>query len=207
MGIYLSSGSKNILRVKDLTYSDSYWDDVRIDATATKLEGSKDPQFTKFQDNGSGSQGIFCYYFDADAEEEIYFNVQIPHNYKFGTDLHPHVHWAPSRGGTAGQVVSWGLEYSFKEIGDTFVNTSIIYGNAHTPADSSLVHYKHYLTEIDVISGSSIDTVSSMLCCRLFRNATGAGSSTDDFGYDAILLEFDLHYEIDTPGSRDEYVK
>lgn len=207
MGIYFSSGSKNILRVKDLTYSDTYWDDLRVAITSTKLGGSKDPQFAKFKDNGAGSQGVFTYWFDATAEEEVYFAVQIPHSYKYGTDLHPHVHWAPDRNGGAGEVVSWGLEYCFAEIGEVYGNSNILYGNTHVPADASLVGFKHYLTEIGTISGSSIDSVSSMIICRLFRNATGAGSSTDSFGYDTALLEFDIHFEIDSPGSKTEYAK
>lgn len=190
-----------------MNYSDTYWDDLRVATTSTKLEGTKDPDFAKFKDNGAGSQGVFTYWFDAATEEEVYFAVQIPHSYKYGTDLHPHVHWAPSTNGGAGEVVSWGLEYCFAEIGGTYGNSNIIYGNAHMPADASLVAFKHYLTEIDIISGSTIDSISSMIICRLFRNATGAGSSTDSFGNDAALLEFDIHFEIDSPGSKTEYAK
>lgn len=53
---------------------------------------------------------------------------------------------------------------------------------------------------------TGVNTVSSMLACRLFRDATGAGG-TDDLDNDAGVLEFDFHYEIDTMGSRSEYLK
>jgi len=46
-----------------------------------------------------------------------------------------------------------------------------------------------------------------MLICRLFRNTTGAGESTDTFDNSVRLLEFDAHIEIDTVGSREEYAK
>jgi hypothetical protein len=183
------------------------WDDLRIAATATNLGGSKDPGYAKFIDDVAGSsQGVFLFWFDAGTEEELYFEIQIPHAYKEGTTIMPHVHWVPKSGGSAGQVVSWGLEYAWKNIGGTFGDTTIIYGNAHTPADASLVASKHYLTPIGSgISGSSM-TLSSMLVCRLFRDATAAGA-TDSYTADAGLLEFDLHIQMDALGSRQETVK
>jgi len=182
------------------------WDDLRISITATKLAGAKDPGFTVFKTNGAGSQGVFLYWFDAAAEEELYFTVQLPHAYMEGTDLHPHVHFVPSVNGAAGQVVSWGLEYTWANLGDVFGNTNIIYANAHTPTDSVLTAGKHYLTEFAPIVGSG-KTISSMLACRVFRNATGAGGSTDSYGNDAGMLEIDFHMQKDSIGSYDEYTK
>lgn len=135
--------------------------------------------------------------------------MQIPHTWKVGTDLHPHVHWVPVSNGTAGQKVSWGLEYSFARIGDSFGNTTIIYGNTSVPNDSSLVADKHYLTNLPEIATEDDITyaVSSMLVGRLFRNTAGAGESEDDYGAAVRLFEFDIHIEIDTVGSREEYTK
>lgn len=187
-------------------YSDTYWDDLRVPITATKLGGTKDPDFSLFKNNGAASQGVFIYWFDDTTEEEVYFAAQIPHGYKYGTDLHPHVHWAPDSNGGAGEVVNWGLEYSIAEIGSGFGNTTIIYANAHTPADASLVASQHYVSEFSSISGTAIDSVSAMIAFRLFRDATGGGG-TDDYSHDAGVLEFDLHYQIDAPGSNNEYTK
>jgi hypothetical protein len=46
--------------------------------------------------------------------------------------------------------------------------------------------------------------LSSMLAIRLYRDPTDA---RDNFAFDAQLLEFDAHYEIDSFGSNLEYVK
>jgi hypothetical protein len=43
-------------------------------------------------------------------------------------------------------------------------------------------------------------TISSMLVCRIFRNATDA--TDDTYDDDAGLLEIDFHYEADMVGSR-----
>lgn len=180
------------------------WDDIRIAVTATTLGGSKNPAFTKIIDNGSSSQGVFTYVFSATQEQELYFAVQLPHSWKEGTDLDAHVHWFPSTNGTGSQKVSWGLEYDWANIGDELGNTSIVYGNV-THIDETLVAKKHYMTEIHDISGTGMK-ISSMLMCRVFRDATGVGA-TDDFGGTAALLEFDFHYQVDSRGSSQEYVK
>lgn len=187
-------------------YGNSYWDDIRVPITAVKTGGSKDPDFTKVLDNGSGSQGVFTYLFDKSTEEEIYFMVQLPHNYKYGTALHAHIHFMPVANGAVDAVVNWAIEYSWSEIGSTYGNTTIASGNSHVPADASLVADRHYLTEMAEISGAGIDSVSSMLICRAYRDATG-GLGTDDYDNDAALLEVDFHYEIDAAGSRQEYIK
>jgi hypothetical protein len=46
--------------------------------------------------------------------------------------------------------------------------------------------------------------VSSILICRLWRNS---GNSADTFQEDAGLLSLDFHFQIDTVGSRAQYVK
>lgn len=51
---------------------------------------------------------------------------------------------------------------------------------------------------------ASISGVSSMMVCRLYRSPT---VTEDTYSNDAGLLEFDLHYQIDSFGSRNEYIK
>ena len=159
-----------------------------------------------FRNNGAGSQGVFLWWFDKAAEEELYFAVQLPHSYKLGTDIHPHIHWVPKANGAAGKVVSWGLEYTIALQGVTFPNTLIISANAHLPADASLVASRHYYTEFGEINGAGITTLSAMIVGRIFRDATGA-LKTDDYDNDAGALEIDFHFEIDRPGSRSENLK
>jgi len=181
------------------------WDDMRIPVYSTKVGGSKEPGWGQLKDDGSGSQGVFTYLFDDSTEEELYFAVQMPHSWKFGTDISPHVHWTPTVNGGAGEVVSWGMEYTLSDIGGVYGNTSIIYTYETIPG-GDLVADTHYLSEFPHIDMSGIDSVSAMLICRVFRDATGAGG-TDDYGDDAALFEIDFHYQIDSLGSQLEYIK
>lgn len=57
-------------------------------------------------------------------------------------------------------------------------------------------------------SGSGLDgtgkKISSILICRIWRNSSNAADTYTD---DAGLLSLDFHYQIDTVGSRAQYVK
>jgi hypothetical protein len=189
-----------------VTYTDTYWDDLRVPLTTAKLAGAGNPGYAKFQDDGAGSTGINLYSFDDTVEEYLMFIAQLPHKYKLGTDIKAHVHWSPSAAGGADKVVAWGLEYEIQQIGGTYSGTTIIGGNTHTPADNPLVQDKHYLTPLGTISGVAITSVSACIIGRVFRDATGA-LNTDDFVGDAWGVEIDFHYEVDSPGSRQEYTK
>lgn len=189
-----------------LLYGDAtQWDDLKVPSIATKLGGSKDPTFSKIQDNGAGSQGVFAYLFNQTNEQELYFVVQMPHAWNIGSDIKAHVHWVPDGNGSEGQTVSWGLEYTWSNINATFGATTIIYANDTSSGDTTLLDNKHYLTALGTITGTG-KTLSSMLLCRVFRDATGA-LATDDYGNGAWLLEVDFHFEIDSLGSRQEYIK
>lgn len=84
--------------------NDTVWDDMRIPVLSTKIGTSKEPGFAQLLDDGAGSQGVFTYLFSDTIEEELYFMVQMPHSYKLGTAIHPHVHWAPVVNGGANEV-------------------------------------------------------------------------------------------------------
>ena len=196
----LSISSSGILT---LSGSATVFDDLLVPVTSTTKGGTKDPSFSVFKTNGSGSQGVFTYWFDSDSEEELYFTAQLPHSYKEGSNIYPHVHWVVKANGSDGQKVSWGLECNWANRGDIFGSTNILYANTSSP-NETLVADKQYLTPFSSISGTG-KTVSSMLTCRVFRNATGAGSSTDNYAADAGLLEIDFHYEKDKLGSDEEF--
>ena len=191
------------IEVDDLLYTDTYWDDLRVSGLSVTKQGGNDPDLAVFLTNGSGSRGVWLNWFDKTIEEEVFFNIQLPHAYKLGTDINAHVHWVPKA--TGSNFVSWGLEYTWQNLNFVFGNTTIISGNQTTGAVTSPIVSSHYKTLMGTISGSG-KTLSSMLVCRLFRDAAGA-LKTDNYDDDAGLLEIDFHYQIDRPGSREPFVK
>lgn len=198
---------------KTLELAETVWDDLRVPLTAGKLGLTNPPTWSQYRDNGAASIGVYAYAFSDQAvaanEEELWFQVQLPHNWKEGTDIKPHIHWGIKTAGAANEFVKWGLEYTWANIDGTIGATTIITSNASSAAtattsgDTTLVINKHYVTDIGTISGTG-KTISSMLLCRVFRNSSHAD---DDLAQDAYGFEVDLHHEIDTLGSRQTLVK
>ena len=182
------------------------WDDLRVEPTV-KSAGTNDPTYSKWLDNGSGSRGVSLYDFTdviTASQKEIYFTAQLPHAWK-GTVIYPHVHWIPGAAGSSQRPV-WGLEYTWADIGTVFGNTTIIYTNALVPNDTNLVQNKHYISNFSsgITPSTSQDGISSVLICRLFRYS---GDASDTFTGTCGLMYIDIHFEIDTLGSRSEYTK
>lgn len=117
----------------------------------------------------------------------------MPHSWKIGSELYPHVHWMPTTAGSG--YVCWFLEYSWASVNVTYSAPVTISGIQLTNNEQ----WKHKLCELPEINGSGISGVSSMLICRLYRQPT---STFDTYGDDAGFLEFDIHYQVDTHGSR-----
>lgn len=182
------------------------WNDLMVFPDATTKGGSNPPEWgTPFMKNAGGtSQGVYLWMFAPNQEEELYFTVQIPHDYKLGTDLFPHVHWTTATGTPSGSNVVWGLEYTLISVGGAFPNTVIIRtSTVITECNPPSGTRQHLISEFNAVSGTGLG-ISSILVCRLFR---AAGDAADTFPNDVGLLGFDVHYEQDTQGSRERWTK
>lgn len=186
----------------DIVYSPLYWEDIRIAGErARAVAGTSIPDFVVYKTNGAGSRGVFTYRFDHVTDEEVFFMEQLPHSYKLGTDLYAHAHWAPIDAGAG--TVRWCLEYTWAKLNGTFGNTQF----ACNSCTAGGVGDAHQLCSMGAISGVTNNDISSMLICRFFRDADASTGGTDTYGSDAVFLEFDFHFQIDSPGSRQELVK
>ena len=185
--------------------SSEVWDDLLVHPDATTKGGSKAPAWggksaNAFKNN-SGSQGVFLWMFSATQEQVVYFTVQMPHAYKVGSDLFPHVHWTSATGTPSGSNVVWGLEYTVVVIGGNFPSTTTLTSNSVVATPSGIG--QHNITPLGKINGAGIE-ISTILVCRLYR---APDDSRDTFGDEVGLLSMDFHYQIDALGSRTEYTK
>jgi len=149
-----------------------------------------------------GSRGVILKYFSPDNENELYFDVQMPHEWVLESDIRPHLHWVPNADALPGERCRWGLEFVWTNAGEVFGDTTLIYANDNVLSEDPIKN-KHYISEFGFIPGAG-KTLSSMLVCRIFRDATNIDDTFSDF---AGLLEVDFHYLIDMLGSREEFVK
>jgi hypothetical protein len=184
------------------------FDDIMVYPDATTRGGSNQPVWggsgaNYFKNNGSGSQGVFLWMFDKETEEELYFCTQIPHSYKIGTPLYPHVHWTTRSGTPSGTNVVWGLEYTVVAIGGSFGNTTILTANSLIPGITPSGTGQHLITPLGTIPSTGLG-ISTILVCRVFR---AAANGSDTFDNETGLLGIDFHFQKDTEGSRSEYSK
>lgn len=124
--------------------------------------------------------------------DELHGSLEILHDYKEGSDIVPHVHWAPSTADVGD--VKWQLEYMWINSGANFSGSTVISGT--TAAGG--VAWNERRTNLGTISGAG-KTIGSRFAFRLFRDAADAA---DTYDAGAVLFDIGVHYERDTLGSR-----
>lgn len=172
------------------------WDDLRFPATAINPPGAaSDPGV-------EATTG--CLLFDAASTELIYAMAQMPHHWKEGSTISPHVHWTKTT--SADGDVAWRIRYRIIGIGDVgpadWTDGGTVYTTVTGTPDNDTA-WEHLLTEFTDIELTG-QTLSS---CILFEVARIGGATEDTYGADARLLEFDVHYQVDSLGSEQEYIK
>ena len=179
------------------------FDDLRVVPGAFSFAGAADPSLIDWQPGGTGAT-FKVYAFR--KNDEVFASCQMPHSYKEGSDIYPHIHWTPHSRGTAedGASVGWKVDYSIANIGDAFpASTTLDLSDTVSGADD-----KHEIISSTAITGTGLK-ISHIIMLRIYRSDTGtddtwAGTTADQ---SPVLLEFDIHFEIDTAGSRTELVK
>lgn len=171
------------------------YDDLRFSASSINPPGStSDPDF----DTTNGG-----YLFDAASIELIFIEAQLPHSWREGSEILPHVHWQKTT--NASGNVLWRLEYKWAPIGEvmdsSFTTLDVFSTNSGT-ADTNTAD-KHLISSFAPIDCTG-KQISDMLLIRLSRQGSDA---LDTYGADARLLEFDIHYQVDSNGSSKPYIK
>lgn len=132
-----------------------------------------------------------------DTSEYIVFNVQMPHRWKEGSTIYPHVHFFQNQNVTP----TFKIDYRWVNIGvavpsfTTGYTMSTIVG-AQTWT-TGMLH--RIVGNTSGISGSG-KTMSSMLQIKLYRQ-------DNTYVGDCLVVSFDIYFEIDSLGSSSEYTK
>ena len=177
----------------------TFWDDLRFQIT-NLAPGGTPPDTIVFGPSGN----IRCFAFDGAATlEAVEGMVQFPHSWKAGTSVYPHVHWAPTTT-NLGNVV-WQLDYYWLNFGDVAGGAPTTIAASATPAQGSPMGtaWKHMINSFGAVSATN-KNISSILAFRLFRDPA---NGSDTYADDAALIAFDIHYEVDSFGSYQEYIK
>lgn len=140
----------------------------------------------------------FNYYMD-DAtvtinEDYFFISLQIPHNYKIGSDIYCHLHAYQKVSSNLSYTLQ--LNYSWYNINSLSNNFTVITKNftVNTPINNNTI------LDFGLINGSG-KSISSTFKAKITRKAG------DPNAQNLYLDFFDCHYEIDGLGSKQEYIK
>lgn len=170
-----------------VTLTESRWDDLRFPAQGLNPPGGvSDPS----RDTEDGTLR-----FSASSTELIAGIAQMPHSWKTGTEVRPHIHWAGTDD-SAGDVV-WRFEY--KVFGRDEVEPTSWTSTEVTVASTEA----HTISSFPAVSLTD-RAISTMILWRVSRIG---GDAADTYGEPAKLYEFDLHYLRTDLGSEEEFAK
>jgi hypothetical protein len=167
-----------------IEFTDTVWDDLRGPANGINPVGSPSPATPNTADGSlTFAKGNVC---------AVWF--QLPHKYKHGTDLHPHIHW--SKATSAAGLVNWQMKYKWANRAEVMPAYSVmIPGSDLVPCeDTANLHAMLGFGELD----GTDKTISSMIGLYIERVSSG-----DTYSGNANLYEVDIHFEIDTVGSKE----
>lgn len=146
-----------------------------------------------------GNANFYARNFVHTQADEVQFDIEIPHNWKKGGLLYPHVHFSPWITGSG--TSKFNLEYYWTNIDNSFPASTSAYSMTKTwGTDQQWYHL--VASGVTPMTSSGME-MSSILKCRLYRD----NSIDGNFPGKVTILYFDLHYEIDSLGSREEYNK
>jgi len=132
--------------------------------------------------------GIDGWQFSPTTMNELWINFHIDHDYKVGTALHFHVHWAPSTTNTG--TVRWGVEFMAAKghSRQAFPIPTTIY--IEQAASGTALMHQVAEHAAGVLSASF--EPDCVIMCRIFRDAT---HPNDTYTGQAWGIFGDIHYQ------------
>lgn len=208
--------TSNILEVKDSSSSNMFYieanGNVRFGSSATYFDdvmvpgfsvrgGAAAPDVGLFGGTSAGDGAIYTTLFDGTStREDVFFTLQLPHTYKHGSNISPHIHWTPTTtDASESGSVRWYITCMWTNINGTY---STIY-QSNVVSQAGQTGWVHKLSEFNDLVGTD-KTLSSIASCSLYRNPT---DPSDTYEHDVALLGIDFHVEMDSLGSDEEYTK
>lgn len=186
-----------------VAWDTAVWKDMlgRLNARNT---GATAPSFTAFR-GGAVDQYAFS------ANDEIQIEFHIPHDYKPGSDLYLHVHWAHNGTAISGNMV-W-TYYATYAKGHNQANFPAEVTGTLTYATTNIAttpQYRHRIDEVKLSaaspSGSQLDSDDIEVDGLILLNITATTIPTITGGTpnEPFLLMADLHYQASYIGTKNK---
>ena len=167
------------------------WDDLRFPASGLNPPGPVNAPVTNSQTGLLGFE---------DSKTNITAGIaQLPHSWVQGSEVRPHVHWVQPAAGN----VMWRLEYRLMPAyNGPFPSEWVTLTNANALGEYPGGDYVQ-LTNFPEIDMTGYE-ISSMI---LFRLSRLGNDPLDTLPATVPLLEFDIHYRVNSFGSQSLFTK
>lgn len=174
------------------------WRDQLADALSLKVQGSGI--------SVDSTEATVVFATNADYPTDYCFtNIQLNHDKDLTASIYPHIHWFQAENNSPNFI----LEYRWQINGGAKVTswTPLVCNTLAHTYSSGTIHQISYTAPIDVPVGT---TLSDIIQFRIYRDT--ANDSTEFAGADpytlaAHIMAFDVHFQINSLGSTDEYTK
>lgn len=173
----------------------STWDDLQL--LGSSRLGASAPTLALYRG------GIYGLEFSASATNEIHGSIELPHTYKEGSDLIPHVHFATNSTTAAGGGVVLGLEYTLTLPNNAAAGGAPVTITATKTLPASNVQYQNFNLDLGTISGAGLK-VSTLIRYRFFRLG---GDPADTFPATIFPSSVSIHFQSDSDGSTAQNTK
>ena len=168
----------------------TYWEDLRFSAAGINPPGAaSDPT----RDTADGR-----WVFSASQTNVLAIQAQMPHEWKEGSIIVPHVHWSPTSTHTGN--VLWRLQYKVANINSAYPAGYTTVDKLQAGAGVADTHQLASFGNV-AMTGYTISCILLILLSRI------GGDPTDTYTGTAKLDEFDIHYQVDGFGSYNETSK
>ena len=179
---------------------DTNWDDLRFPLTGQQLTtpaGRVDFDFTNV---GVDFNSNALY-----PSDFVVIVAQMPHSKKFGTPVKPHIHWMQDENKVPNMVLAhrW---YKNGQLIPSAWKLSILESHVFSYVSGNLAQISAFPEIIPPID----ESVSSILEMKLYRDSNNSSTlfaGADPFTNGTVIKELDLHYQIGSVGSGEEYYK
>ena len=189
----------------DTGFMEPAWDDLRFPlVSSSRLDTSSGRIDYDFFNAAVEFQSNARY-----PNEPVCFLIQMQHTWKEETEIRPHLHWVQQ----GSDVPNWLMAWKYWDNGQSFtLNTDY---SAHTLAawDSNIFTYTSgsivQISEFPAISMAGMGT-SDGIVVSFFRdsaNTSGQFAGADPSAITESAFEFDIHFQKDFHGSRQEFAK
>lgn len=171
-----------------------WWDDLRFPANIA----GKGAQAPTWDTTNLG----YIFSHNPPSNQELQWIALFPHGWTEGSTVEPHIHWALTVNGGAGEDVKWDMLYRvYESVGGSVAGA---WNTLEQTIDVSAIN-----ADIATVTGftpvsMSGSTLAAVMEVRLQRDTADAA---DDHAQDVLLKEFDIHAQFDQLGSIGTFAK